>query len=51
MLFNSYEFLLLYLPITVIGYFFLARMHHRVAAAWLALASVFFYPKNGDYPA
>ena len=43
MLFNSYEFLLLYLPITAIGYFLLAHMRHRAAAAWLALASVFFY--------
>ncbi len=43
MLFNSYPFLLVFLPITVAGFFLLGRIHRGVAAGWLALASVFFY--------
>jgi D-alanyl-lipoteichoic acid acyltransferase DltB (MBOAT superfamily) len=43
-LFNSYEFLFFFLPLTV-GMFFLlcARPWPRAAAAWLALMSVLFY--------
>ncbi|MBI4696550.1 MAG: MBOAT family protein [Gammaproteobacteria bacterium] len=43
MLFNSYEFLLAYLPLTFALFFLLARLDEHVAAAWLALASIFFY--------
>jgi D-alanyl-lipoteichoic acid acyltransferase DltB (MBOAT superfamily) len=44
MLFNSYEFLYLFLPVTLLGFFVLSKVHwFRVAAAWLALVSVFFY--------
>src|SRR5882762_5299159 len=44
MLFNSYEFIFLFLPITAIGFFVLSRAGWvGAAAAWLALASVFFY--------
>lgn len=43
MLFNSYGFIFLFLPIVLIGFFQLARMHHAYAAAWLAIASLFFY--------
>jgi alginate O-acetyltransferase complex protein AlgI len=43
MLFNSYEFLLLFLPVTFFGFFVLARWHRRIAAAWLMVASFFFY--------
>ncbi len=43
MLFNSYPFLLLFLPVTVAGFFLLARWSERVAAAWLGIASLFFY--------
>lgn len=43
MLFNSYAFLLLYLPITAWGFFRLAVYSHRLAAAWLGAASLFFY--------
>ena len=43
MLFNSYEFLLLFLPVTFFGFFALARWHPRIAAAWLTVASFFFY--------
>lgn len=43
MLFNSYFFIFLYLPIVLLGFFWLARSSHTFAAAWLALASLFFY--------
>lgn len=43
MLFNSYPFLFVFLPVTLIGYFGLARWDLRLAAVWLALASVGFY--------
>src|SRR5258706_2514184 len=43
MLFNSIPFLLCFLPVTFAGFFVLGRMHHRLAALWLAAASVFFY--------
>lgn len=43
MLFNSYPFLFLYLPVVFVGFFWLAKHSHRLAALWLAAASVFFY--------
>lgn len=43
MLFNSYLFIFLYLPVVLIGFFQLGRHSHAYAAAWLALASLFFY--------
>jgi D-alanyl-lipoteichoic acid acyltransferase DltB (MBOAT superfamily) len=43
LLFNSYPFILLFLPVTLFGFFLLARRGHRLAAAWLAAASIFFY--------
>jgi D-alanyl-lipoteichoic acid acyltransferase DltB (MBOAT superfamily) len=43
MLFNSYSFIFLYLPVVLLGFFQLARIHHAYAAAWLAVASLFFY--------
>src|SRR5882762_10445219 len=43
MLFNSYGFIFLFLPITLAGFFWLARYSNRLAAAWLAAASLFFY--------
>lgn len=43
MLFNSYEFLFLFLPVVFAGFFWLARFDHRISALWLALASLFFY--------
>ena len=44
MLFNSYEFLFFFLPLTV-GMFFLlcARRWVRAAATWIAVMSVLFY--------
>jgi alginate O-acetyltransferase complex protein AlgI len=43
MLFNSYEFLFAFLPAVFIGFLLTAKGGPRLAAAWLALASLFFY--------
>jgi D-alanyl-lipoteichoic acid acyltransferase DltB (MBOAT superfamily) len=43
MLFNSYEFIFLFLPITLLIFFKLGQYQQRLAAAWLAVASLFFY--------
>ncbi|MFZ5502719.1 MAG: MBOAT family O-acyltransferase [Pseudomonadota bacterium] len=43
MLFNSYIFIFGFLPVVLLGFFWLARVSHAYAAAWLALASLFFY--------
>ena len=43
MLFNSFEFIFGFFPITAAVFFCLARWSHPAAAAWLALASLFFY--------
>lgn len=44
MLFNSYVFIFLFLPITIFGFFVLGKWgNYRVAIAWLVAASLFFY--------
>ncbi|SEA15565.1 MBOAT family protein [Variovorax sp. YR216] len=43
MLFNSIGFIFVYLPIVFLGFFFLARRNQKLAAFWLAIASLFFY--------
>ncbi len=43
MLFNSYVFIFLYLPVVLLGFFWLSRASQAYAAGWLALASLFFY--------
>src|SRR5665213_682079 len=43
MLFNSYLFIFLFLPITLIGYFMLGRFNSLAPVVWLALASLAFY--------
>ena len=43
MLFNSYEFILAFLPITVAGFLFLGLFSRAWALGWLMLASVVFY--------
>ena len=44
MLFNSYAFIFVFLPITLVGFFLLgARRRDRLALLWLTLASLFFY--------
>lgn len=44
MLFNSYEFILAFLPITLIGYFLMNHFgKNNFAKVWLVLCSLFFY--------
>ena len=43
LLFNSFGFLFLYLPLVLGGFFLAGRVGARWAALWLALASLFFY--------
>src|SRR6266850_3772060 len=43
MLFNSVEFIFGFLPVVALVFFCAARWSHPAAAAWLALASLFFY--------
>lgn len=43
MLFNSYSFIFLYLPVVFAGMFWIGRHSHRLAALWLAMASLTFY--------
>jgi D-alanyl-lipoteichoic acid acyltransferase DltB (MBOAT superfamily) len=42
-LFNSFEFLLLFLPLLLLVFFQLGGYSHRLAATWLTAASLFFY--------
>ena len=43
MLFNSFEFILGFLPVTAVVFFLTARVNRAAAATWLAAASLFFY--------
>lgn len=43
MLFNSYGFLFVFLPIVFAGFFLIARRLPSLAMPWLAAASLFFY--------
>ena len=43
MLFNSYPFIFLFVPIALIGYFALGRLGQLAPVIWLALASLAFY--------
>ena len=44
MLFNSYEFIFFFMPITLFVFFLIGvRGHHRIAIAWLVGTSLFFY--------
>ncbi|MGB4910583.1 MAG: MBOAT family protein [Candidatus Dechloromonas phosphoritropha] len=43
MLFNSYTFLLAFLPVTVLGFFLVGRFGKAAGAGWLAACSLFFY--------
>jgi D-alanyl-lipoteichoic acid acyltransferase DltB (MBOAT superfamily) len=43
MLFNSYPFLFLFLPVTLGVFFWLGRFNRRLAAAWLTATSLAFY--------
>ena len=43
MLFNSFNFILLFLPVALIGFFAISRMGRAYGAAWLIVASFTFY--------
>jgi D-alanyl-lipoteichoic acid acyltransferase DltB (MBOAT superfamily) len=43
MLFNSHEFLFVFLPATLIGFYLLGRASRRAAILWLILTSLVFY--------
>jgi D-alanyl-lipoteichoic acid acyltransferase DltB (MBOAT superfamily) len=43
MLFNSYSFIFLFLPVVLLGYFALGRLGNLAPVIWLALASLAFY--------
>ncbi|MEZ4669713.1 MAG: MBOAT family O-acyltransferase [Anaerolineae bacterium] len=47
MLFNSYVFLFLFLPVSVIGYWLLGRWQKRAQTIWLIAANVIFYVVTG----
>ncbi len=43
MLFNSYAFLLLFLPVVLLVFLQLEQKHREAALTWLVLSSLFFY--------
>jgi alginate O-acetyltransferase complex protein AlgI len=43
MLFNSYGFIFVFLPIVFLGFFIIGKYSHELASLWLAAASLFFY--------
>jgi alginate O-acetyltransferase complex protein AlgI len=43
LLFNSFPFVFVFLPIVILGFFALARTSDRLAAGWLTIASLVFY--------
>ena len=43
MVFNSFPFIFLFLPVAVCGFYFLARRNNGWALTWLTLASLVFY--------
>ena len=43
MLFNSYAFIFVFLPLVLAGFFLIGRLSTTFAAAWLAAASLVFY--------
>jgi alginate O-acetyltransferase complex protein AlgI len=43
MLFNSYAFIFVFLPIALLGFFVLGRLSNQLAAFWLMAASLIFY--------
>jgi alginate O-acetyltransferase complex protein AlgI len=43
LLFNSYQFIFVFLPVVLIGYFLVGRLSNLAPVLWLALASLVFY--------
>ena len=50
MLFNSYYFIIYFLPLVLLGYYSLhKRNHHSMAIVFMIIASLFFYAFNSVY--
>src|SRR5439155_1140643 len=47
MLFNSYSFIFLFLPVVLLGYFALGHRSNLAPVVWLTLASLVFYAFGG----
>jgi len=43
MLFNSFDFIMFFLPIVLVGYYTIGLRRHSLAMSWLVLASITFY--------
>ena len=43
MLFNSYPFILIFLPVALIGYQIAGCFHRKAVVAWLGFVSLAFY--------
>ena len=43
MIFNSYSFILIFLPIAFIGFFLLSKIERSYGVSWLGFISIFFY--------
>lgn len=43
MLFNSYIFIFLFLPVSLVAFYAIAKWSHRAASAWLVVVSFAFY--------
>src|ERR1700722_2170752 len=43
MLFNSHEFLFVFLPVTLLGFYLIGRVSRQTAILWLILTSLLFY--------
>ncbi|MEC7556931.1 MAG: MBOAT family protein, partial [Planctomycetota bacterium] len=43
MLFNSYEFIFVFLPIALAVFFLIGRASTKIALGWLVVASLAFY--------
>ncbi|MDA9615958.1 hypothetical protein N9S20_01165 [Candidatus Pelagibacter sp.] len=43
MIFNSYSFILIFLPTAFIGFFLLSRINKSYGVSWLGFVSIFFY--------
>ena len=43
MLFNSYIFILIYLPIVLLGFYSISKYTERGAILWLLISSIVFY--------
>jgi hypothetical protein len=42
MLFNSYTFIFIFLPVVLLGFFYFGKQKHSLAMLWLAATSLFF---------